>query len=234
MPIDLGCKLNREELRTIPLFADLNDEELSQVAALMHFQTYPAGTPVLTARQKGSVVYFIRQGTIKITSEGWCGSEVIIAIVGTGEVLGEIQAVDGLGHSANAVTLEKCSLWWMESADFRKCRSVMPTLTDNLLCLLAKRARFATGRLHVLTSKSMSGRLASQILSLAVTYGYLTSNDQIVIPLRLTQRDMACLIGASRQHTNGIFQSFKDRGLISVNGKRQIIVLDRAALENCE
>jgi len=225
--------VSEEEAAAIPLFKGLNADELTTVCGLLHTKTFATNTAVLTMHQKGSSVYFIRYGTVKICSEGRFGNTVIIAIVGAGDILGEIHTVDGLGHSADVVTLEKVSVFWMDSEEFHTCRRTMWTLDENLMRMLAQRARFTTARLHVLATSSMRGRLASQLLAFASGAG-VPAVDGVLIPLNLTQLDLASLIGASRQHVNSILQNFKEQRYISTNAQNRIIIHNSQALERCE
>jgi CRP-like cAMP-binding protein len=222
------------DLARLPLFAGLTEAQLGEVGLLLRTRIVGPNTPLLSAQEKATLVYFVSKGTIKICSNEWGDDEVIIAILGAGEMLGEIHCVDGLGHSADAVTLERCELLCMEGAAFQHCCETMPALNSNLLRLLARRARFATARLQVLATKSMSGRLAFQLLSFAQSCGSPDADGGTVIPLRLTQTDLASLIGASRQHTNRIFNSFKDLGYLNTDARGRIVVFNRTALERCE
>ena len=128
--------ISEAEASSIPLFKGLTPEQLNEVRGLLRTKSFASGTEVLTMHEKGSSVYFIRDGTVKICSEGRHGNVVIIAIVGAGDVLGEINTVDGLGHSADVISLERVNVYRMDSEAFHSCRRSMPALDENLMRML--------------------------------------------------------------------------------------------------
>ena len=81
----------------------------------MHERTFPAGASVLTAEQPGEAVYVILEGTAKVYVTHTDGTEVILAILGPGEIVGEMSAADSLGRSASVLTLEDSTLLWMDA-----------------------------------------------------------------------------------------------------------------------
>ena len=102
------------------LFQHLTPEQLAQISVQLRRQTFPAGTTILTIEQPSEVVYLIERGAVKIHLEQMDGTDVILAILAAGDVLGEMGLMDAMARSASAVTLEETVCWWMERAAFQQ------------------------------------------------------------------------------------------------------------------
>jgi CRP/FNR family transcriptional regulator, cyclic AMP receptor protein len=93
----------------VALFRGLPAEQLSKIEARLHRRTLPAGAHVITAEDPGETVYVVLKGSVKVYVTRPDGSEVILAILGAGEIVGEMSVADSLGRSANVITLEETS-----------------------------------------------------------------------------------------------------------------------------
>ncbi len=217
-------------LSNTPLFEDLSPEELSRLVALLRRRTVPAGTGIMSVAEQGETVYILLNGTVKIHVEQSDGSDVILAILGAGEVVGDMAMIDSKGRSANATTLEETGLAWMQRGAFQECLRTMPTLTLNLVRILTRRLRLSNAQVQALAALDVYGRVARQILAFAQEYGHAAPNGDLTIPFRLTQTDMADLVGASRVRVNQVLVHYKEQGYISVNPSYRITVHDHEAL----
>jgi CRP/FNR family transcriptional regulator, cyclic AMP receptor protein len=221
-------------LREIALFRDLTAEQLSAVSKMLHHKSFPGGTYIFTADQPGEVVYFIHSGTIKIHIEPPNGEDVILNIVGPGDVLGDMSVVDGLGRSACAVTLEECTLFWMDCDAFQDCLRTIPALAYNLVSVFSRRLRLASTRIQMLATLDVYGRVAHQLLAFAGVYGEAAgdcaTHGAIRIPIRLTQTDLAQLVGASRVRVNQVLVAYKKLKYIAVDANSRITILNSEAL----
>jgi CRP/FNR family transcriptional regulator, cyclic AMP receptor protein len=131
-------------------------------------------------------------------------------VLGPGEVFGEMSVADSLGRSAS-----------VESSAI---------LARNLAEVLSGRVRLANSRLISLASLDMSGRVASELLSLASEYGQATP-EGVRIPMRLTQSDLAALVGASRVSVNQDLGQFRKRNLITIGKDGRVSIRDEEALD---
>lgn len=212
------------------LFHGLTPEQINQVKGWLYCRNYPAGTHIITAQQPGEVVYIIQSGSVKIYIEQASGAEVILAILGPGDIVGEMSLIDSSGRSASVVTLEESRLLWMGAGAFQECLHTIPMFAQNLVRILAARVRLANELIQALAALDVNGRVARQMLAFADKYGHTSPNGETLIPIRLTQGDVADLVGASRKRVNQAMVLFKGQGYISVNEKGQITVHNRKAL----
>jgi CRP/FNR family cyclic AMP-dependent transcriptional regulator len=218
-----------DALARIALFEGLPRSELSRLLEHLHERPFPAGANVLIAEQPGEAVYVILSGSVKVHVLRPDGTEVVLAVLGAGEVLGEMSAADSLGRSASVVTLEETNLLWMDRRTFSASVATSTILSRNLGEVLSRRVRLANARLISLASLDVPGRVASQLLSLAREYGQETP-EGTRIPMRLTQADLAAFVGASRVSVNQALGQFRRRGAISVAKDGRVSIHDDDAL----
>jgi CRP/FNR family transcriptional regulator, cyclic AMP receptor protein len=228
--MNLPAEFDLSDLSRIDLFRNLPHTDLRLLGELLHQKTFPAGKSLMTADQTGEAVYFILSGAVKVHVEQEDGSDVSISILGPGEVVGEMSALDQASRSASVVTLEKTVLLWTDRESFRHCLMAIPALAANLTCTLSSRLRLANEQIQSLASVEVETRIARRILAFAERYGRLLPNGDLLIPIRLTQTDIANLVGASREHTNKILVSYKDRGYLSVDQRLHITIHNLNAL----
>ena len=218
-----------DALARVPLFEGLPRSEIDRLCEYLYESRFPAGANVMFAEQPGEAVYVIVAGSVKVHTLRPDGTEVVLAVLGAGEVLGEMSVADSLGRSASVVTLEETKLLWMDRRTFRASVAESTALSGNLAEVLSKRVRLANARLISLSSLDVPGRVASQLLSLAREYGQETP-EGTRIPMRLTQADLAALVGASRVSVNQALGQFRKRGAISTARDGRVSVHDEDIL----
>jgi CRP/FNR family cyclic AMP-dependent transcriptional regulator len=205
-----------DEISRIALFQDVPSADLRLIRAELRRRIFPSGVTLMTAEQSGEAVYFILSGTVKVHCEQADGSEVIISILGPGECVGEMSALDQPVRSASVTTLEESELLWMDRGAFKRFLMTAPMLGQNLACLLSARLRQANEQIQSLATADIECRVARQLIGFAEKYGQ-PENGDISIPVRLTQSDLASLIGATRESVNKVIVSYKERGLVSAS-----------------
>ena len=221
--------IDADALARIHLFEGIPRSEITRLLGHLHEKSFPAGTNILIAEQPGEAVYVIVTGSVKVHAVRPDGTEVVLAVLGAGEVLGEMSAADSLGRSASVVTLEETDLLWMDRRTFRASVDSSTILARNFGEILSKRVRLANARLISLASLDVPGRVASELLSLAREYGQVTP-EGVRIPMRLTQANLAALVGASRVSVNQALGQFRKRDLISIGKDGRVILRDEETL----
>jgi CRP/FNR family cyclic AMP-dependent transcriptional regulator len=219
-------------LRESELFRDLPADDLAGLESQMQRKSFPAGTLLISPEQSGEALFVILEGTVKIFLHRDDGSEVIFALLGAGQTVGEMSVFTGGMRSANVLTMERTNLLCMSGGAFQRCLQTMPALSYNLNCLLVSRLRSANQQILALSSLDVAGRVAHEILTFAEQFGRAVSNGEttIHIPVRLTQGDLASIVGTSRERVNQVMVGFKQRGYLSVDRSYHITVHDRDAL----
>jgi CRP/FNR family cyclic AMP-dependent transcriptional regulator len=218
----------RNILSDVKLFEGLTPVQLDWIAHRAHRRVFPAGSNVLTIEQPGEAVYIILHGTVKIHVEQGSG-DVILSILGSGDLLGEMSLIDSVGRSASAVTLEDSLMLWMDKATFEYLLDNFPQVSRNLVRILTARVRLSDQLIHALATLDVYGRVARQLLAFAEKYGR-EKDGALQIRIALTQGDIADLVGASRKRVNQVMVSFKEQGLILVNADGVICIQNTEGL----
>jgi len=218
----------RNLLSDISLFEGLTPAQLDWVAKNAHRRVFAAGTNVMTVEQPGEAVFIILHGTVKIHIEQG-GRDVILSILGGGDLLGEMSLIDSMGRSASAVTLESSLMLWMDKTTFNYLLDNFPPVARNLVKILSARVRLSDQVIQSLATLDVNGRVARQLLAFAERYGRDVS-DGIQIRVILTQSDLADLVGASRKRVNQAMVFFKEQELASTDADGRYIIHDKAGL----
>lgn len=226
----MGNPILPNVVENIRLFSGLTSQQASWVANRLHAHNFPSGADLIIAGTPGEAVYFIISGTVKVYVPQLDGREVTVNLMGPGDTVGEMSVIDNTGRSASVVTLEETKVLWMSREDFQEAFHTMPNLSENLLRTLSMRLRNTTENIQAYASLDIPGRIARQILAIAGTYGQ-TQPEGIYIPLRLTQNDIAELVGASRKRVNQVFVILKREGVLAVDAGWHITVYRKDFLE---
>jgi CRP/FNR family cyclic AMP-dependent transcriptional regulator len=218
----------RNLLADIDLFAGLTPTQLDWVAQRAHRRVFEAGRNVMTIDQPGEAVYIILHGTVKIHIEQG-ERDVIISILGAGDLLGEMSLIDSIGRSASAVTLENSLMLWMDKITFNYILDNFSPVARNLVRILSARVRLSDQLIQALATLDVNGRVARQLLAFAEKYGH-EKDGAIQIRIVLTQGDIADLVGASRKRVNQAMVLFKERGLIDTDTEGRIAIKNSEGL----
>src|SRR5512138_2239201 len=161
----------RNLLADIALFTGLTPTQLDWIAQRAHRRVFEPGRNVMTIEQPGEAVYIILHGTVKIHIEQG-ERDVIVSILGSGDLLGEMSLIDSVGRSASAVTLADSLMLWMDKATFEYLLDNFPRVTRNLVRILTARVRLSDQLIHALATLDVYGRVARQLLAFAEKYGH--------------------------------------------------------------
>lgn len=205
------------DLRDLQLFSDLPQQELDHLSGMVHRTTVPAGTLLISASVPGEAIYFVVEGSLKVQLVSESGVELTSALLGPGEMVGEMSLANGHSRSANVITREETTLVWMERKAFLRSLDNSPALSRNLVRELTRRLEAANERLQALGTLDVTGRVARQLLELAERYGRPRPGQGTEIPLAVTQGEIAEMIAATRERVNQIVVRLKKAGVLSVD-----------------
>ena len=212
-----------EVLSSLPLFEGIATEPLKTIATVLERRTFRKGTTLLMLEERSRSIFIIESGLVRVCDGRCVKDEVLLALLGPGEIIGEIHALDGLGHSADVIAATDTICWCMSNEDFTRCLREIPQLCFNLMRLTARRLRNTTDKIALLATQDVMGRVARQLLILSDQAGVPNPDGSIAIDLPLTQNDLASLTGASRQRINTVLSSFREQGAITCTSSQFII-----------
>jgi CRP/FNR family transcriptional regulator/CRP/FNR family cyclic AMP-dependent transcriptional regulator len=213
-------------LKQVSLFANLADEDIQELMASAKRRTFRAGEVIFHRDDPGQVLYMIKEGKVKICIISPDGQEISLAVFGKGESFGEFALLDGLPRSADAIALEKVECYTLQRSDFHNAIMKNPKIAIQVLESLTKRLRNTDNMVEDLIFLDVYGRVAKKLLELADAHGVKT-DDGVRIDVRLTQQELASMVGASRESVNKVMGYFTEKDFISTDKHR--ITLHRIA-----
>lgn len=217
----------RELLVRCPLFAELPAGEAEKLAALLRRRRYRAGEPVFREGDPGTALYVIQTGEVKILLGGSDGKEVVLALLGPGEFLGELALLDGEARSADAVATTVAELHVLPREDFLPFLRDVPSVAVSMLASLSRRLRRTDRLVHDAAFSDVRTRVTRLLVELAETRGK-PGEGGIVIGPRLTQGDLASMVGATRESINKCLRYYTAEGLVRhERGRILLLNIDR-------
>ena len=206
-------------LKAVPFFTQLVDAELDAVRALANEKNYPKNAVILTEGEMGDSLYMIQSGKVKVFIGDENGREIILKILSPGAFFGEMSMIDKQPRSASVTTIEASTFLVLTHAHFEKCVEQAPRIGNMVMQILAQRVREADRKIGTLALMDVYGRVASTLLELSVY-----SNGKLVVGEKLSQQDLANMVGASREMVNRILKDLSERGFISIESKSITII----------
>ena len=208
----------------IPLFEGMSPEEQDELRAMMTQTTLRRGETLFNEGDAGDRLYILLAGKVKLGHASADGRENLLAVLGPGEVVGELTLFDPGPRSTTATAVAPTELLTLEHSQLMGFIESHPTLAKDMLRALAQRLRRTNTALADLVFSDVPGRVAKALLDLADRFGS-TTEDGGHVPHDLTQEELAQLVGASRETVNKSLAEFVSRGWIRLEG-RAVTLLD--------
>ena len=202
------------DLRSIPLFQGVQGGDLDALAERTVTRSYPKQAIIVNEGDESDSLYLILAGRVKIYLSDETGKELILAIKGPGQYFGEM-VLDEQPRSASVMTLEPAQFAVLSRADFRAFLLKHPEVALQLIQNLIRVARGLNQNVRSLAMLDVYGRVARILLELAVE-----RDGKMVIPEKLTQKDIAARVGASREMINRILRDLTTGGYVSIQDGR--------------
>jgi CRP-like cAMP-binding protein len=202
-------------LRQIPLFRDFSDEQLAQVQATVGERRYGKHQFIVREGDPGDTFFMIASGSVAVCRVAPDGRETILSILKEGDFFGEMSLFDSSLRSASIKTLTEVDVGAIRQSDFMGLIDRNPQIGKLLVVELSKRLRDANALIAATTSQDIRARLASLLLNLADQFGERVENGTR-ITLRLTNQEMANMIGTTRETVNRTLNRFWDDHLVDM------------------
>ena len=208
--------------------AALTPAELEDLMSRGVKRPFRRGSFIMTEGEASDHIVVLLSGRAKVSSYTADGKEVVLAVRGPGELLGDFSAMDGGSRSATVAALESIEALIVPAERFKAYLEAHARLAVLLLQTWSRRVRDADRKRVEFGAYDTPGRVARRLLELVERYGE-GDGDMVRISLSLTQDELAGWTGSSREAVSKALREFRDRGWIST-GRRAINVLDVDAL----
>jgi CRP/FNR family transcriptional regulator len=218
-----------ELLRSVALFADLEEGALERFSHVAVPRSFPAGTRVFHEGDNSDACYIVREGSFRVTREHTDGRAITLATLGPGEIFGELAMLDGDKRSASAEALTDGELLALPAGDVLALLARHPEIALKLVAGLVRRLRAANVRLSRQSFQTVPSRVAG-ILSQLSTEAQ-NGGEQGSITIRMNQSDLAQLAGTSRESVSRFLAELERAGVVNC-GRGRVTVLDPPKLRN--
>jgi CRP/FNR family cyclic AMP-dependent transcriptional regulator len=202
-------------LENSPLFADLDRSDLDRLARYARLISVEKNGCVFKQGEPSNGCYSILDGVLRVSVESSDGRDALLAMVGAGDVIGEMGLISNQPRSATVTALSPSSLAFLEARDFWHVADSNPLLYRHLLEILSNRVRATNEAAASPQLLLLPGRLAKTFLQLSELFGEPHEGQTILIRQKFTQYELAEITGAARENVNRQIRSWIKDGLIS-------------------
>jgi CRP/FNR family transcriptional regulator len=205
----------------------LPEEELKALASKGHVHHYRNGAAIFHEGDPGDALHIVIEGGVRIVVASRKGEEATMALLGPGECVGDLALLDGRPRSASAIAFGKTKTLVVRRDDFTKWLTERPKAAFALLETLSLRVRRTDEALADFAFLDLPQRLAKRLLALAASRN--DGRQLAGAKLRITQAELASMLGVSRESVNKQLNQFARDGWIALS-RGQVTLEDPNAL----
>lgn len=212
------------------LVGALDDAEQASLLALGALRRFRRGAALVLEGGRSDHVFVLVEGSVKVVSATPEGRELLLAIRGPGEVIGELTVLDGgtSPRSASVLALDAVTARVIPGTTFLGYLEGHPRVLVQLVRGLIGRLREADRRRVEFGSFDALHRIARLLAEMALAGGRPTA-EGVVLSQSLSQEELASMISASRESVTRALATLRRRGLVTTR-RKAVIVTDIAAL----
>lgn len=218
----MATTIDVRTLRGIPLFRDFQDSELGEISRIIATERLNKHQLIVREGDPGETFYIILKGSVAVVHGAGDGKETILSILKDGEFFGEMTILDSSLRSASIRTLVDVEVGVIRRDDFVDLLGRSPTIGRSLVIELSERLRAANALLATLASQDIRARMATLLLNLSENFGEKVESG-LRISLRLTNQELANMIGTTRETVNRTLNKFWDEHLIDMRTSHIIV-----------
>ena len=211
-----------------PFLRQLGQDDADELLRRVRRRQFTKSQPILRAGAAGDDVVIVLSGRVRLVAVGAEQREVVLAIRGEGELLGEMAALGAQRRTASAIALDDVDVGILHGEEFREFLRDRPDAALVLIRMLVRRLSEASRDLASLATQDSVGRVAKRLLDLAADHG-VPSSRGTRIELALTQDELARWTGATRETVSRALRLMRQLGWVATD-HRTITVLDPDAL----
>jgi CRP/FNR family cyclic AMP-dependent transcriptional regulator len=201
-------------LENVPLFSGLPKEALAEIEQHGSVKSYKKHVIVINQDDETYSLYVILKGSVKVFVSGEDGREAVLNHQQAGDYFGDLALIDKQPRVASVMTTEPSKFMIISREDFLKCLSKNPEIAINLIKPMTSRIRMLAKNVSSLALLDVYGRVARTLLDQS------EEQDDVLVTEKLTQQEIADMVGASRAMVSRILKDLKEGGYISIEKKR--------------
>lgn len=212
MPIDA------EILRHIPLFAQLSQEDLAQVAAMTQERSYERGDLIVLEGDLGGGLHYVHSGLVKIFKTSPSGKEQVLRLIAAGYTFNDVPALDGGPNPASAAAMERSIVYIVRRVELRTLIMTRPEVAEAVVRTLTSALRHLVMLVEDLSLRHVTARVAKMLLDQE------GASQQAHRAYHLTQQEMAALAGTAREVVGRSLKELEAAGAIEMRQGRAVVL----------
>ncbi|MEK5442107.1 MULTISPECIES: Crp/Fnr family transcriptional regulator [unclassified Fredinandcohnia] len=219
-----------EVLQTVPLFKELTSNELNEIVNIAQYRQYKKGSHVFMQDDPLENVYFIYQGKVKIYKNDVNGKEQIVTVQKDGDMFPHVGFFRKGNYPAYALVLENTKAVVISISHFENVLLQQPQVSIKLFRVLGEKIVDLQNRLEAQILNNTYEQIIKLIMRLCKSDGEEISNGKIMITTQFTNKDLANMIGTTRETVSRTLTKLKKKEIVEVDEKGNIMV-DLESLE---
>lgn len=212
MPIDV------EVLRHIPLFAQLEPEDLAQVASMTQERSYERSDLIVLEGDLGGALHYVHSGLVKIFKTSPSGKEQVLRLIAAGYTFNDVPALDGGPNPASAAAMERSIVYIVRRAELRTLIMTRPEVAEAVVRTLTSALRHLVMLVEDLSLRHVTARVAKMLLDQE------GASQQAHRAYHLTQQEMAALAGTAREVVGRSLKELEAAGAIEMHQGRAVVL----------
>ncbi len=218
----MSLEANKAFLKRVPLFSGLGERQLEKVAAGSVRRSFARGRMVVAEGEPSSALYILLVGRAKVQRSDSEGKEVILAVLGSGECVGEMSLIDDAPRSASVITMESCEFMAINKETFLATLEENPPIALKIMKGLVKRLREADRKIETLALLDVYGRVARVLLDFSEEI-----DGERVVKGKLPRQEIAKMIGASREMVSRVMKGLEVEGYIVAGESGHLVLREK-------
>jgi CRP-like cAMP-binding protein len=210
-------------LSAAPMLEGVPLEKRTALADRGTVHRYRPGAYIFIDGDDADEVCCVVTGRVQIESTREDGRTMLRAVLGPGQVFGELGVLAGLPRTGSAIALDDSAVWTVPARAFMDFLRDVPTAAQGLLRALALQVVEHESVVEDLLFLDLKARVAKRLLALVSTSWDDIPADGTAVPMNITQNDLASLCGGSRENVNRVLSELARRGLIERTGQRYVL-----------
>lgn len=203
-------------IKKVPLFSNLEEKSLEEIANILIEKNLSPHEVFIEQFSDSDAAYFIISGSVRIYRLTEEGKDLTIAILGPGDIVGEMALLDHEPRSAYAETLQETQMLSISSQNFLSIVKSFPEIAIKLLSSLSHRIRVIDERLETVSTENVSARTWKTLLILKQYF----PNGKIT----LSHEELASIIGATRSRVTEALDLLSKNGKIKLDHRNITLV----------
>jgi CRP/FNR family cyclic AMP-dependent transcriptional regulator len=205
-------------LEKAALFSGLSPDQLQALETRANTKSYRRNTIIIEKGDDSSAMYVLVSGKVRVYVSDDDGKEVVLCVIDEpGSHFGELALLGDTTRTASVMTLEDSRFLVIPKQEFLGCLADNPHIAFHIIRYLVDQVTALTDRVSALALNDVYGRVAATLADQA-----REENGRLLTP-RLTQQEIAQMVGASREMVSRIFKELRTGGYIDVEDKRIVI-----------